>query len=91
MFNLDGFMNLYYRVLVDYFKKLIPKTAANHKEIIQRLSVNLQSETDITKLSALINDIYAEAYTKALLHCKERLDKSGIKFNVLDGNSNLQN
>ena len=91
MFNLDSLMNLYYKVLVDYFKKIIPKTAASHKEIIQRLSVSFQNEADINKLSALINDVYAEAYTKALLHCKEKLDKSGIKFNVLDGNSNPQN
>jgi hypothetical protein len=77
--------------LADYFKRLIPKNAGKHKDIIQRISNSLQTEDDINEFSLLINDVYSEAYTKALLHCKERLQKSGISFNIYEETSNPQN
>ena len=92
MFNLDSLLGLKNKAVIDYFKKILPKNAVAHKEIIQRLCSHIQSENDLIKLASMINDVYAEGYSTALLHCKAKLEERGIKFNISsDENSNLQN
>ena len=92
MFNLDSLLGLKNKAVIDYFKKILPKNAVVHKEIIQRLCSHIQSENDLIKLASMINDVYAEGYSTALLHCKAKLEERGIKFNISsDENSNLQN
>jgi hypothetical protein len=91
MFNLESLLGFKYKILVDYFKKIIPKNIGKHKEVIQRISVSFHLEDDIVKFTSLINDVYAEGYSKAMVHCQEKLAERGIKFNIIDGNSNPQN
>lgn len=82
MFNLESLLGLKYKALVDYFKKVLPNNAGKHKEIIQRLASSFHLENDIVKFTSLINDVYAEAYGKAMLHCQDKLAEKGINFKI---------
>jgi hypothetical protein len=63
---------------------------AQNEQIIERLSIALQTEDDLKAFFKMVGDIYEIGYLKSVNDHKEQLQKAGLIARVVTGNSDIK-
>ena len=63
---------------------------AQNEQIIERLSIALQTEDDLKAFFKMVGDIYEIGYLKSVNDHKEQLQKAGLIARVVPGNSDIK-
>lgn len=70
-----------------YLKKtmfdILQERYAHNEPLLERLSVALQTESDLTAFFKLIGDVYEIAYLKSVNDHKEQLQKAGLVARIV--------
>lgn len=84
---MNPWMNYFSNPKGHYLKKamfeIIKERYGQNEEIIDRLSVTLMTEADMSRFIKLISDVYETAYLKAVQDHKEQLEKAGLVANIV--------
>lgn len=77
------------------FKKamfeILKERYSNNETIIDRLSVALQTESDMNQFLKMVADIYEKAYIKAVDDQREQLEKIGLSARIIPSQMTVDN
>lgn len=68
--------------LKKWMADILKEDYGKHDNIIERVAMAMQTNTDLEELGALISQIYDKAYRKAIDDYKEQAEKLGIRVSV---------
>jgi hypothetical protein len=69
--------------LKKWFASILKEKVVPHEQIIERTAAGLVTDKDMTEFGALISDLYAVAYTKAVEDCRGECEKMGVQLKVV--------
>lgn len=82
-----GWVNFFSNPRGQFLKKTIFEVLKEryhrNENIVERLSVVLQTESDLNEFIKLVADIYETGYTKSINDHKEQLEKLGISVKIV--------
>lgn len=70
-------------ILKKYIYELIQGKYVSYEDLLDRLSVYLVTDKDMTDFVGLLNEIYTLGFQHAIQQQKDQLDKLGIKVNIV--------
>jgi hypothetical protein len=69
--------------LKKWFAGIMKEKVVKHEQIIERTASCLVTDKDMTDFGALIADLYAAAYSKAVEDCRGECEKAGVQLKVV--------
>jgi hypothetical protein len=68
-----------------WMAQLLPHQYPKHDNTVERLSVALVTDRDLSDFGALITELYEAGYRRAVTDYKAEFEKLGITVNVVPG------